>query len=38
VLALHARMMQALRAGDSRRAVEDLTSILQFVAAVFIIE
>jgi DNA-binding GntR family transcriptional regulator len=36
--AKHVRVMQALRDGDPRRAVEDLTSILQSVAAVFVTE
>jgi DNA-binding GntR family transcriptional regulator len=35
VVAMHVRVMQALREGDARRAVEDLSSILQSVAAVF---
>lgn len=35
VVAMHARLMQALRAGDARRATADLTTILEFVAAVF---
>ncbi len=35
VVALHVRLMQALRAGDTRRAVEELTTILQTVADVF---
>jgi DNA-binding GntR family transcriptional regulator len=35
VVAKHARVLQALRDGDPCRAVEDLTSILQSVAAVF---
>jgi DNA-binding GntR family transcriptional regulator len=38
VVAMHVRVMQALRDGDARRAVEDLTSILQSVAAVFVTE
>jgi DNA-binding GntR family transcriptional regulator len=38
VLALHVRVMQALRDGDPHRAVEDLTAILQSVAAVFVTE
>jgi DNA-binding GntR family transcriptional regulator len=38
VVALHVRVLQALRDGDSRRAVEELTSILQSVAAVFATE
>jgi DNA-binding GntR family transcriptional regulator len=36
MVAMHVRVIQALRDGDSRRAVEDLTSILQSVAAVFL--
>jgi hypothetical protein len=32
---MHVRLMHALRAGDARRAVEDLTSILESVAEVF---
>jgi DNA-binding GntR family transcriptional regulator len=35
VVAMHVRLMHALRAGDARRAVEDLTSILESVAEVF---
>ena len=36
VVAMHASLMQALRAGDAGRAVEELTSILQSVADVFV--
>ncbi|HEY4342218.1 MAG TPA: GntR family transcriptional regulator [Steroidobacteraceae bacterium] len=36
VVAMHVRVMQALHDGDSRRAVQELTSILQLVASVFI--
>jgi DNA-binding GntR family transcriptional regulator len=35
VVALHVRLMQALREGDARRAAEDVTTILQTVADVF---
>ena len=38
VVAMHVRVMQALRDGDPRRAVADLTLILQSVAAVFATE
>jgi DNA-binding GntR family transcriptional regulator len=38
VVAMHVRVMQALRDGDARRAVEDLSAILQSVAAVFVSE
>jgi DNA-binding GntR family transcriptional regulator len=38
VVAMHVRVMQALREGDARSAVEHLTSILQSVAAVFVTE
>jgi DNA-binding GntR family transcriptional regulator len=38
VVAMHARVMQALRDGDPRRAVEVLTAILHSVAAVFVCE
>jgi DNA-binding GntR family transcriptional regulator len=38
VVAMHVRLMQALRDGDSRRAVQELTSILQLVASVFVSE
>ncbi len=36
VVAMHSSLMQALRDGDAGRAVEELTSILQSVADVFI--
>jgi DNA-binding GntR family transcriptional regulator len=35
VVALHVRLMQALRDGDARRAAEDVTTILQTVADAF---
>jgi DNA-binding GntR family transcriptional regulator len=35
VVTMHARVMQALRDGNARAAVADLTSILQYVASVF---
>ncbi|HEX3838877.1 MAG TPA: GntR family transcriptional regulator [Steroidobacteraceae bacterium] len=38
VVAMHARVVQSMRDGDARGAVEDLTSILQFVASVFATE
>jgi DNA-binding GntR family transcriptional regulator len=38
VVAMHVRVMQALRDADPRRAIEHLTSILQSVAAVFATE
>jgi DNA-binding GntR family transcriptional regulator len=38
VVAMHVRVMQALRDADPRRAIEHLTSILQSVAAVFVTE
>jgi DNA-binding GntR family transcriptional regulator len=38
VMAMHVRVMQALRDGDARGAVEHLTSLLQSVAAVFVTE
>jgi DNA-binding GntR family transcriptional regulator len=38
MVAMHVRLMQALRDGDAPRAVEELTSILQSVAAVFFTE
>jgi DNA-binding GntR family transcriptional regulator len=38
MVAMHVRVLQALRDGDLRRAVEDLTSILHSVAAVFLTE
>ncbi|MEJ0006492.1 MAG: GntR family transcriptional regulator [Steroidobacteraceae bacterium] len=38
VVALHVRLMQSLREGDSRRAVEHLTTILQSVGDVFATE
>jgi DNA-binding GntR family transcriptional regulator len=38
VVAMHERLMQTLRAGDIRRAVEELTTILQSVSAVFATE
>jgi len=38
VVAMHERLMQTLRAGDTRRAVEELTTILQSVSDVFVTE
>jgi DNA-binding GntR family transcriptional regulator len=36
MVAMHVRVMQALHDGDPRRAVKELTAILQSVAAVFV--
>ena len=38
VVALHVRVLQALRDGDAGRAIEDVTTILHTVAAVFVAE
>lgn len=36
VVAMHRRLMQALRVGDAQRAAQDVTTILQSVADVFV--
>jgi len=38
MVTMHVRVMQALRDSDARRAIEELTVILQSVAAVFVTE